>query len=60
MNMKNLTYDEAIEEVLNELLALSDADFHEALEEHANGDFANMLRETNTLQARKESADLLD
>lgn len=60
MNTKNLTYEEAIDEVYNDLLALSDADFRKALDEHANGEFANILRETNALQARKEWADLLD
>jgi hypothetical protein len=60
MNTKNLTYEEAIDEVYNDLLTLSDADFRKALDDHANGDFANILRETKALQARKESADLLD
>ncbi len=58
--MKNSTYNEAIDSVVEDLLRLTDEEFAEALRQHKDGDFARILRETNALRARRELSEALD
>lgn len=54
MSTKPLNHEEAINKVHDYLLGLSDAEFDKLLSEHADGDFAVMLRETGALRVRGE------
>lgn len=57
--MNPLNHEEAVDQVVEYLDSLSEAEFDKFLDSHGNGDFAVMLRETGALEAQMEESQML-
>jgi len=60
MSLKNEKLSQAIKRVYDKLSALSQDDFLRRLQQHADGDFARILYETNVLEVGQIKAEIYD